>query len=366
MSWQNKLQEWHTQDLISEETVQNIERYEAAQPRIIDNMWRYGLTGLASLCICLGILFIVAANWQHIPFSIKLTVHMIFNLGLGGYLLHLIKSEQMHKRVFEICVLLLSFAQLSLMALIGQHFQITSEFEDVMCFWWLLIAPLLILLGRGKASALLFFSLGIYCFFAKLDINIEKTYSPVMISAAALYFTSLLPPLKKYRPAWADLMQSVGFYIIFLTTFFLTIVAIEIAKKDHSVDLLVTAIVAIIALIIRFVPNALYPQKTLRNDLVLLSAFACLILLSLSTIPEILSIVLFCGYFLAVGWIANLHEHIRLLSLAIVTISVRLIIYFAVLTDNLFINGLSMIGIGIAGLMVLRKLVLKTEPANDA
>src|SRR5262245_7959203 len=126
MSWQKKLNEWQKAGLIPAATYDAIQNYEAARPRLTDAIWRYGLLGLAVLCIGLGLWFIIAANWQNIPFGLKLFNHTLLNFAFAGATLYFFKTRPDTVPAVEIPLLLTAAGQLSLMALIGQHFHVSS------------------------------------------------------------------------------------------------------------------------------------------------------------------------------------------------------------------------------------------------
>lgn len=367
-SWHNKLQEWHAQQLITADTVKNIEAYEANQPRAIENVWRYGLMGLAALCIGLGILFIVASNWQAIPFSAKLGTHIFFNVALGGYILHLLRKGDAGKWSMEICLLILSAAQLSLMALIGQHLQISAEIEDTMKFWLFLIAPMLLLIGKRSGTAVLFFSLTIFYILSNIDVDLDNT-APILWGASFFYFISLIPQLKQNRPGWSDVAHLIGFYsIIGLTLLMLTGAGLFWGYHDRDAGLLKINLNS--AMFLTAIMGALYfyrwgntylNQKTGNNAIVIYS----LVFAVLAQYPTIYFYIpypiLFCLYFFGIGAIAYRYHKTVFLILSIIAISGRLIIYFTELSDNMLLNGLSMIGVGLAGLVVIKKLVLKKK-----
>lgn len=366
MSWQNKLQEWHDKQLITSETMRSIEQYEAQQPSSISQLWRYSLIGLAVLCIGMGLLFIVASNWQNIPFSVRLASHTIFNLGLGSYILWLVRKGNYSKWQLETPLIILAAVQLSLMALIGQYLQISSPIEDVLLFWWILIAPMLLLLGQSVFSGMLFFGLGFFVLLERLNIQIDQLYMPFFWLSTAAYFAGITSWLRQHRLSWAQLLQQVGFYtMIILTTWLLIDIQIyaspyNLGAEFFQYNMLATALLTAVTALayIRQSKSLTNNSRTHGNEVMILS-FATLVVSYLTPSSEFMDAFLFCLYFLGIGWISYRYYRSAFLVISIIAVSIRMIIYFCELLDNLLLNGLMMIVVGLAALFVLKKLVLQ-------
>src|SRR5210317_691815 len=78
-----KLRAWREAGLIDDQTVERIEAYEAGHARPLA-LW--GAIGIGSLAIGLGIISVIAANWEDVPGLVRLAVHFALMAGLAGYL----------------------------------------------------------------------------------------------------------------------------------------------------------------------------------------------------------------------------------------------------------------------------------------
>lgn len=136
MKLAKKLSIWEEQKLISNEQREKILRYEesAAKPRFLSIM-----TGLAVLCIGLGLIALIAANWQEIPATVKLGADFIllFLASAGIYR----SAENSLRR--EGLILALALLILGSIGLIGQTYQLQPEGMRAYLLWGMLTLPLL-------------------------------------------------------------------------------------------------------------------------------------------------------------------------------------------------------------------------------
>ena len=78
-----KLNAWRDAGLIDDQTFERIEAYEEEHARPLA-LW--GAIGIGSLAIGLGVISVIAANWEDVPGLIRLAVHFILMAGLAAYL----------------------------------------------------------------------------------------------------------------------------------------------------------------------------------------------------------------------------------------------------------------------------------------
>lgn len=76
-----KLQSWVDAGLIDSATAARIEAFETqnARPWVL-----WAVIGLGALAIGLGLISIIAANWDEIPGQLRLTMHFAMLIGLAG------------------------------------------------------------------------------------------------------------------------------------------------------------------------------------------------------------------------------------------------------------------------------------------
>jgi uncharacterized membrane protein len=147
-----KIAEWHAAGLIDAATRDRIAAYEAAhaRPLVLWAVW-----GIGALAIGLGVVSVVAANWEEIPGLLRLGVHLALIAGLLGVLFF--REAALAERspwAVEALVFITAALGLTFFGHLGQVYQTSSPLWQPLGLWLALFAPLLLLTGRSWPSAL--------------------------------------------------------------------------------------------------------------------------------------------------------------------------------------------------------------------
>ena len=78
-----KLEAWHKAGLIDDQALGRILAWEQEHHRPL-GLW--AAIGIGALAIGLGIISVVAANWEDVPGTIRLAVHLLLMAALAGFL----------------------------------------------------------------------------------------------------------------------------------------------------------------------------------------------------------------------------------------------------------------------------------------
>ena len=148
-----KLDIWLHAGLIDADTAQRIRDYEADRSQPL-GLW--SLIGLGTLAIGLGIVSLVAANWDEIPGLVRLAVHGLLIAAISGGI-YLLQPHRGFLGLYLKDVLLFILAVLgaTFFGHLGQVYQTSSPLWQPMALWLLLFSPLLLLAGRGWLISLL-------------------------------------------------------------------------------------------------------------------------------------------------------------------------------------------------------------------
>lgn len=138
MNISKKLEIWTQEKLISEPQKQAIVEFEMKTKR---PMFLYVLLFLSSFCIGLGVLAIIASNWQIIPANAKLFGDFVILASLAGGIYY----AQANNKNFlkEAFILLYAVMILASIGLIAQIFQLVPHGYRAYLFWAVMAAPLL-------------------------------------------------------------------------------------------------------------------------------------------------------------------------------------------------------------------------------
>lgn len=378
MSMSKKLVEWQQANLLTAQQVDAIRHYEDNQPGATAFLWRYGLLGLGLLTIAIGLVAIVASNWNGIPAALKLGVHVTLNLGIAGLMYHWWQQGRAAEWRFEAILIVKSVLVLTLMALIGQIMHTQSLLEDTLLLWWGLITPMLVWLGRYRITYLLWTILTITVTCMNISYDYQSLYLfGVLIGMVQLY--TLLPLFATWRinkPSWAEWgrknalaisIVAVNMMLIFPFGYLHDVMYDTTAYRylhartaqsstfqlyGWEIALVCNAVMTILIMAFRFKtvsPVTLFAKSDMAVRIV---SANLLVILILCVLPEWFG--WFMLYWLAVGYTGLRHDNRRVVSLAITALAARIIIVYFELTQSLMTTGILMILSGIGVLYMVK------------
>src|SRR5690606_2759793 len=116
----------------------------------------WAVIGIAALAIGLGVLSVVAANWDAIRGEVRLALHFALMAGIAGYLW--LKGDGLADRqpwLHEGLLFVLGVLGMTFMGHVGQVYQTSSPLWQPLALWLVLFAPLLLLRGASWLAAAL-------------------------------------------------------------------------------------------------------------------------------------------------------------------------------------------------------------------
>ncbi|MGY6637498.1 MAG: DUF2157 domain-containing protein [Erythrobacter sp.] len=142
-----KIEAWHKAGIIDAATRDAIIAYEADNARPVA-LW--AVFGIGALAIALGLISVVAANWEEIPGLFRLAVHLaLIATGLGALALREQKLAARSPFVVEALLFITGALGLTFFGHLGQVYQTDSPLWQPLGLWLVLFAPLLFMMGRG-------------------------------------------------------------------------------------------------------------------------------------------------------------------------------------------------------------------------
>ena len=146
MKLKKKLETWVNAGLINEETSLKIQNYEknTGTP-----LFLYAVSGIGAFSIFLGLVSVIAANWDGLSPGVKLSLDGLLGALLCGGLS--VKGEHLPRWSKEILIAIISGWTLASIALIGQVYQLGGQERHAILYWSILTIPLL-LQGRSFLS----------------------------------------------------------------------------------------------------------------------------------------------------------------------------------------------------------------------
>ncbi len=157
---ERKLAAWQAAGLIDAETTARIRAWEGENARPLA-LW--AVIGIGVLTIGLGLISVVAANWDAIPGTVRLALHFVLMVAAAGALWW--RGDEWaktHPWVGEGLLFVLGMLGLTFFGHLGQVYQSSSPLWQPMSIWLVLFAPLILLRGQSWLTATLLAAVLIY------------------------------------------------------------------------------------------------------------------------------------------------------------------------------------------------------------
>lgn len=156
-----KITAWHDAGLIDGATRDRLLAYEAAHARPLA-LW--AVFGIGALAIGLGLVSVIAANWEDIPGQLRLGVHLA--LITGALVALFLREERLAEKspwAVEAVVFVTAALGLTFFGHLGQVYQTSSPLWQPLATWLALFAPLMLLTGRSWPAALAVLGGAVWC-----------------------------------------------------------------------------------------------------------------------------------------------------------------------------------------------------------
>ena len=139
------LSRWQGAGLIDAAGAQRIVDWERAQARPV---WLWALAGLGAFAVGMGVLAVVAANWERIPGWLKITVDLALTVAVAAALF--VSWQRGWEKTREILAIVLSGLVLSGIALISQVYQLDGPAWQALLLWMAICTPFVALITRSR------------------------------------------------------------------------------------------------------------------------------------------------------------------------------------------------------------------------
>ena len=350
-----KLKTWSEYQLISTGQAEAILAFEkkAGHARI-----SFGIGGLGVLSIILGVISLVAANWDIIPPETKIGLHVVLNLILGGVIWRF--SDKLSWGT-EVLVSLQAGFILSFLALIGQVLHTQSPLWVPLGAWLVLATPMLLSYTRFTGIVAVWLgALGIFSVsFAMNELSEIQTR---IFLAGMPFVPFLLFNLKGTRnrlPQWGRAVEKLFLLGVIAGTSFAQILW-HVSPYHQEVPTASLVTVGLGVLVVFFLNvmqrkgfisfwNAYSPAW---EAFILISyGFALLPLLVPHGELPVVGAVMFCLYWLFLGGVGLRTGIPRLWSLAMLFVGARLFVAYVEIFGSLALQGIGFIFTGLLFLL---------------
>lgn len=219
MNIEKKLDVWTKEKLITDIQKKAVLAYEE---RLKSRSLLYTLLFLGGFCFGLGIISLIAYNWQDISPAVKLVIYFVMLAATGGAAVS--ASFGSRRLLSETLLFVYALLVLAGIGLIGQIYQLAAHGLQALLFWAVVVLPLLPFARRAWLPFLwlpvlavsLFDYLYDYPWFSQAFQSFDRLFPGawqfiLILSAAALYriFSS-------GRVAFGPLSEALGWWTLFV------------------------------------------------------------------------------------------------------------------------------------------------------
>jgi uncharacterized membrane protein len=362
-SFKRKITKWEQAGLISPDQSAAIVAFEKEKKgrNLSVQLSRVGI-----IAIFLGVLSLVAANWQGISPEFKLIGHFVLNAAVAFFILRQDVGQHKYRRDFG--VLLLFGLFLTFIALIGQIFQLHGEHYTTLLFWFSICTPFILYFGRTFITAGAWLAVLLVTLYwnvaEQFSLNDDAVW--LFISVFSFYLPALLllvgrsKWIKTCRPGFRWTFHSLG---LVLPAVFANLALFSLyangwyAKFDYRSEQVFLMTVGLVAMAIIFHPKLNKAVEYATEKWLYLLVSGALIILPFA-FPQlsidVLSAILFIGYWTFIAWLgARMHED-WIVDWSIRLIILRLFIVYIEVFGSMVATGAGLIFSGIILLLILR------------
>jgi uncharacterized membrane protein len=381
MKLSQKLAEWQEAGLIDAGTAARI----AAHERIGTERERrpyllYAVGGLGAFSVGIGLLSIVASNWEAIPAGVKLVLDFALLIGLAAGLLRVQAPPEgpasgtgARRWLTDVLVFVFYGAVLASIGLVAQIYHLGGDVVDALLFWSIITAPI-VLHGHGRLLALVWFvtieSVALALTARALDRSWHREEGVIVLTICSL-LSLVLAALGQWgwfrerRPSFADVAASLGIVQLALLA---TIMPLAWYERDHSPGAASLGAICLIGVLAFSVGLAVRnPARSGPGGKPLLALAVVAPLLSYAPLlaehdkSGLTAAVSYLVLWSLIGFTAYRLGHYRVLNLATALLGLRLLVIYFEVFGSLLDTGIGLLSGGLLTILLAWAWVKKSR-----
>jgi len=351
---ERRLAAWVQAGLIDNAAAGRIRAWEAQHSRPLA-LW--AVVGIGALAIALGLISVVAANWDAIPAMVRLGLHLTLLVAAAGALAWTgTRALLVRSWVAEAVLFVFGALGLTFFGHLGQAYQTSSPLWQPLTAWLVLFGPLVMLRGSSWLTALALAGMLVFAVWG-FAAEYETRGAPVLAFALPTALPVALAPLgavlcdKGLRPAFWRRIEELGFaYGLGGASLITAFSGVEaFAKGDDAARTLTTFVVwAAAGLAAAGIVWAARTDRSGRAGAAVLAAAGAAVLLAYPLSGgTVIGAVLFMALWTTVAAMALRGGWRVLFQFAVAVLALRLIVLSFELEDDLLTSGAGLIASGV-------------------
>lgn len=349
-----KLNQWKDSGLISEPQFESIKKYE--EDNAPKNVGAYTIITLGAIVICIGIISLIASNWEYLGDLAKLFIDFCVLSSLAYFTYRFKESEK--KWVLETLIVSYFILILASIGLISQVYNTGGAFYQAALFWCVITLPI-VLFSTGKVTTHIWFISFLFSFTSLLfeTVNSFKEDEIVLIWIFSILPQILLSISFPLRASNRANLQTFGNTALFWSVFgflFGTILISFLNLIDEKLILQSLEMVqGLLLMTVLFSGINVYLSifQNRKLSIFLIIGFTAYILQFCSHLfsfdSKLLDTFLFIIIWFIAGFIFHLLESKKLFEFAIVCIGLRFLVAYFQLFTSLIFTGFGLIFSGV-------------------
>lgn len=351
MSLDQQLERWKEAELVSTEQAARILAFEKQRQR---PTLLYAVSGLAGLAVAIGLVSIVAANWDLMPGRMKLALDAIVMIGLGQTLVHL--GARRPAWLEEAAMVAYYGLTLASIALIGQVYQLGGDAARALVAWSILTFPLMALGRSARVGFLWLVGLEV-TYFVCLSQFAEASSARSKHALAAAYWAPLALLalgrsgwMRKLRPEYRAVSSAAGWAELVVSASAASLAFYDSVGRDERVPWWVIGVSLLATAWVWYRTDRTPAGRAQCSLLAITFAGFHLPLFMPHAKWPLVGALAFIAVFACVALVAHRRGLSRLLHLATAAIGLRLLVIYFEVFGSLLDTG---VGLTLGGLLTL-------------
>lgn len=368
MRSKGKFKKWIDAGLITQDQFEAICEFEKGKNA---GTFGRGMVGLGLFAIVIGILSMIAANWMAIPGSVKIAAHFMLSIAAGYAVIHF--NEKKQYRIQDAALMVFFGLNLTMIALIGQVFQIEGNLANALLLWMVISSPVIFYYAKSYITALIWsiamlVTLGAvageYLFDKHEFAFLAYTFTLSLYIPLSLLALGHLNVFEKWRSNFAGMFRALGAGLLVLMASTYTQVwyvdwhdafgdIVQRSDMQFSSAYTILLVIFLSAIGGLVVYGQIFKSLSKENGAasLLFIGVSCLFIGLPVLLPtggsSIVPMVLFLGYWAFVAWHGHRVGSNGLMSLAIYVLAIRIFIIYAEAMGGLMMTGFGLISGGV-------------------
>lgn len=359
-----KIEIWHAAGLIDADTRAALLAYEEQNSRPLA-LW--AVFGIGALAIGLGLISVVAANWEEVPGQLRLAIHLALLGGaLGAVFFREKRLIEASPWALEALMAIAAVLGLTFFGHLGQVYQTGSPLWKPLTAWLALFGPALLLTGRSWLSASLVFGGTIYAAMEYASANerlllgaddptLPTAWLATVVGAAVLFapFAAFMRTRSTRPDFWRRLEQLALTYAVFGASSAAAAASVDVFTNEETgvIGPVALSVFAAIGVVAGGLVALARPTISGRMAGAIIAGAGVTMLLARSVSGvDLAAALLFMLLWLGIASAALLAGWRGVFQLAVAAIAVRLIILSFELASDLLLSGFGLI---LSGFLIL-------------